>query len=121
MTPRPRGHPVRRGEFYLLKNPPLRDPKDQRVYLLVSRQAFIETSYSSVIAIPVYSVGNGVRTEVAVGPELGLMHQSVLRCDELTSIEKTRLTDFVGRMPDDRMAEVNSAMLLALSILPPGL
>ena len=108
---------MQRGEFYRLKNP-LRDPKDHRVYLVVSRQEFINTADSSVIAIPVYSVANGVRTEVAVGPDLGLKHRSFLRCDELTSVEKARLTDFVGRMPDDRMEEVHLAMLLALAILP---
>jgi hypothetical protein len=57
-TPRLRGHPVQRGEFYRLKNPH-RDPKDQRVYLVVSRQAFIDTSHSSVIAVPAYPSPTG--------------------------------------------------------------
>jgi mRNA interferase MazF len=83
----------------------------------MSRDAFIRAPYSTVVAIPVYTSASGVRTEVPVGPEEGLAHASVLRCDEITSVQKGRLTDFVGTLSESRMGEVSDAIKLALALV----
>ena len=70
------------------------------------------------MAIPVYSVGSGSSTEVPVGPAEGLRHPSVLRCDEVTSVEKSRLSSFVGTLAANRFREVHRAMAIALVISP---
>ncbi len=106
---------MQRGELYRVRDP-AGDPKKFRSFLIVSRQTFVDSSYSTVAAIPVYTVANGAATEVGVGTEVGLTHHSVLRCDEVTSVQKRQLTNYVGRLPEDRMREVNRAMALALDI-----
>jgi len=108
---------VQRGELYRVRSP-RDDAKAARVYLIVSRQQFIDARYSSVACVPVYSSVTGVPTEVMVGPAFGLRHESVLRCDEVTSVAKSRLTDFVGAVPPLVMHRVARAMAIALEILP---
>lgn len=85
---------------------------------MVSRQRFIDSNYSTVICLPVYTRAEGVSTEVPVGPAEGMKHASVIRCDGLTSIAKTALTTFVGVLAPARFRELNRAMALALDISP---
>lgn len=106
---------MERGEFYRLEQP-TDDPRKFRIFLIVSRQEFVDAPFSSAIAIPVYTSGNGLLTEVHVGPEVGLRYVSVLRCDQITSVRKDRLTRFLGRLPDDRWPDLERAMATALSI-----
>jgi mRNA interferase MazF len=106
-----------RGELYLGVAPEP-DPRRQRVYLLVSRQALMDSKYSSVVCIPVYSTRSGAPTEVHIGPEQGLKVASALRCDEMTSVQKRDLKRLIARLSTDKMREVNRAMAIALAIDP---
>ena len=108
---------MRRGDLYRVRSP-RNDTKAARVFLVVSRQPFIDSRYTTVACIPVYSNATGVPTEVPVGPASGLRHESVLRCDEITSIEKSRLTDFVGTLPEFPLRRVSRALAAALAIHP---
>jgi mRNA interferase MazF len=107
---------MRRGELYRVHQRGGRDPKASRVFLVVSRQVFIEAPYSSVVCVPAYSRATGITTEVAIGPEHGLKTESWLRCDEVTSVGKAQLTDFVGSVPAAKLAEVGAALVQALGI-----
>jgi len=51
-----------------------------------------------------------------VGIDEGLKHDCSVHCDELVSLQKIMLTDFVGRLSDDRMNEVNRALWIALDL-----
>lgn len=92
------------------------DTKRDRVYLVVSRDEFLATVFSSVVCVPVYSRAIGLSTEVRVGAPEGLKHESVLRCDVLTSVARQALTQYVGRMSAEKMVAVNRAMASALDI-----
>ena len=46
---------MQRGELYLVRKPGSRDPKKQRVFVVVSRQLVIDSKFSTVICAPVYS------------------------------------------------------------------
>jgi len=65
---------VRRGELYRVRRPGGDDPRKSRVFLVVSREAVIESGFASVICTPVYSHYDGLATQVEVGPEHGLKH-----------------------------------------------
>ena len=65
------------------------------VYVIVSRQELIDSAYSTLICAPVYTNYEGLSTQVPVSVEEGLKHLSAIRCDELISILKTKLTDYV--------------------------
>jgi mRNA interferase MazF len=64
----------------------------------------------------VYSARYGLSTELAVGPEEGLRHDSSVHCDALVSIPKAALTRFVGTLSVSRLAELNQALTTALAI-----
>jgi mRNA interferase MazF len=74
---------MKRGEFYRVHKGSKHDPKDQRVFLVVSRQDFIESTFSSVVCAPVYSKYHGIDTQVEIGVDEGMKHDSAIYCDAL--------------------------------------
>lgn len=107
---------MKRGELYRVEKPSRRDPKGFRVFVVVSRQRFIETRFDSVICAPIYTNCIGLPSEVEVGIDEGLKHDSCIHCDELISIEKFKLTNFVGSLSTHKIKELNQALKIALEI-----
>lgn len=106
---------MNRGELYLVSRPP-GDPKRQRVYVIVSRQMLIESRYSSVACAPIYTEGQGLSTQVAVGPDEGLKHESWIHCDGLVSFRKSALTDYVGALSAVKLRYLNGSLAAALDL-----
>jgi len=106
---------VKRGELYRVFRPS-GDPKKARVFVIVSRNALIETRFSTVICAPVYSRHNGLSTQVAVGTEDGLKHDSSIHCDALMSIPKSVLTNYVGSLSPAKIQVLNQALHVALDL-----
>lgn len=109
---------MRRGELYRTAPVAGGDPRRYRVYLVVSRQGLIDSRYSAVMCVPVYTRQSGLSTEVAVGPDEGLRHESCVRCDEIMSVPRARLHQYVGSMSTARMREVALALSYALDLMP---
>ncbi len=107
---------MKRGELYRVYKGTPRDPKRSRVFVVVSRQVLIDSKFSAVICAPLYSVHDGISTQVRVGIEEGLKHDSSIHCDELVSIPKTSLTDYVGSLSEERLAELDNALRVALGL-----
>ncbi|MCW5962057.1 MAG: type II toxin-antitoxin system PemK/MazF family toxin [Pyrinomonadaceae bacterium] len=57
-----------------------------------------------------------IKTEVEIGIDEGLTHDSCIRCDELFSIHKSVLTNFVGTLSEEKLQELNEALKIALVI-----
>jgi mRNA interferase MazF len=68
------------------------------------------------VCAPVLTQGEGLSTQVGVGPSEGLEHQSWILCDGLTSIERTKLTDFVGSLSAPELLDLNRALRVALAL-----
>ncbi|MEQ1604059.1 MAG: type II toxin-antitoxin system PemK/MazF family toxin [Pyrinomonadaceae bacterium] len=107
---------MKRGGIYRIKRPTKQDPKRFRAYIIVSRQALIETVYDTLICAPIYTNPNGLPTEVYVGIDDGLKRESCIRCDELISIHRSKLTDFIGSLSPQKMPELDQALKVALEI-----
>jgi len=86
------------------------------VFVLVSRQVLIESRFSSVICAPVYTSYDGLSTQVAVAVDAGLKHDSAVHCDELISLPKSMLTDFVGSLSAKKLRELDRALKMALQL-----
>jgi mRNA interferase MazF len=112
---------VRRGDLYRVRRPGTEDPKASRVFAVVSRQAAIDSRYSTVVCAPVYSARHGLASQVPVGLDEGLKHESALHCDELVSLPKVRLTAFVGTLAPTKVRELDRALVAALGIDVQGL
>jgi mRNA interferase MazF len=106
---------MKRGELYRVRRPP-RDPKPARVFAVVSRQPLIDSTFSTVVCAPVFTQWHGLPTQVSVGTAEGLKHESAIQCDGLMSLEKSRLTDFVGELTFDKLRELDDALLIALAL-----
>ena len=107
---------MKRGYLFRVANPSTRDPKRSRVFVVVSRQLLIDSNFSTVICAPVYTKYHGISTQVPVGVEDGLKHDSSIHCDELVSLPKTSLTDYIGSLSANRLNELKQAMKIALNI-----
>ena len=107
---------MRRGELYLVRKPGSQDPKRQRVFVIVSRQVLIDTEFSSVICAPVYSRHDGLSTQVRIGISEGLKQDSSIHCDELVSLPKTMLTRYIGRIQEQKIEDLDRALLTALDL-----
>jgi mRNA interferase MazF len=55
---------------------------------------------------------------VAIGHAEGLKHESAIQCDGLMSLEKVRLSDYVGELSEDKLRELDDALVIALAISP---
>lgn len=106
---------MRRGEVYRVRKPG-GDPKLSRLFVIVSRQALVDSRFSTVVCAPVYSEGGGIATQVAVGPAEGLKHASWIMCDNLTSLYKSQLADYVGSLSASKLSELNRALKVALEL-----
>lgn len=108
---------MKRGELYRVKNPTTIDPRRQRVFVVVSRQQLIASSFSTVICAPVYTRRDGLSTQVDVGTDQGLKHDSCIHCDDLISLPKAQLTDYVGSLSPSKQLELDLALAVALDLV----
>ncbi|MFZ0134050.1 MAG: type II toxin-antitoxin system PemK/MazF family toxin [Desulfobacterales bacterium] len=105
-----------RGELCRVRRPSSHDPKKFRVFVIVSRQILIDSRFSTVICAPVYTTYTGLSTQVAVGIDEGLKHDSGIHCDELISLPKSMLTDYVGKLSPEKMYFLENALKISLEL-----
>jgi mRNA interferase MazF len=109
---------MKRGEIYRVHKPG-GDPKRHRLFVIVSRQTVIDSKFSTVICAPVFSNGEGLLTQVAVGADHGLKHTSWIMCDNLVSLRKSKLSHYVALLPTAKLAELDRALRwLFLATIP---
>jgi len=107
---------VKRGDLYRVAHPSARDPKRFRVFVVVGRQVVIDSRFSTVICAPVYTTHDGLSTQVLVGEDEGLKHDSSIHCDELVSLPKSALTNYIGTLSPQKIQALNKALRIALDI-----
>jgi mRNA interferase MazF len=106
---------LKRGELYRVSHPS-NDPKRFRVFVIVSRQALIDSRFSTVMCAPIYTAHDGLASQVAVGINEGLKHESSIHCDELVSLPKAVLTNYIGILPAPKIEDLNGALRVALDL-----
>jgi mRNA interferase MazF len=109
---------VKRGDLYRVKrlNTPDNDPRAYRVYVLVSRQVLIDSQHATVICVSVYTRYNGLSTQVEIGVDEGLKYSSSIHCDDLVSLPKSVLTNYIGKLSKTSLMQLNKALGIALEI-----
>ena len=105
-----------RGEIYLVSPPPGDDPRHRRAVVIVSRQTICDSRADKVICAPVNTNSDGRSTEVEIGQDEGLKHDSVINCDQLVLVRKSALTNFVGLLSSKKRVTLNAALRIALEI-----
>lgn len=100
---------VSRGEIWLYT---FATPDKRRPVLVLSRQKAIGL-LRTVLVAPITSAAHGAPSEVQVGIEEGLKHDSVVNLDQVQTVDQTRLHHFVGTVGSEKMTEVCRALQIA--------
>ena len=107
---------MKRGDLFRVRRPRGGDPRRSRVFVVVSRQTLIDSRFSTLVCAPLYTRRDGLATQVELGPEDGLKHESSIHCDALVSLSKTMLTDLVASLAPTRIRALDQALRVALAL-----
>ena len=108
---------MKRGEIYRTQEKTPERGHKPGFYVVVSRNFIARNDdVSTVICAPVYSEILGLRSEVVLGVEDDLPHESAIRCDFLTLMFKRKLTHFVGTLSATKLKELDNALQYALEL-----
>ena len=106
---------MKRGQLYRVHKPS-GDPKTYRTFVIVSRQALIDSRFSTLICAPVFTLGEGLSTQVLIDTAEGMKHRCWICCDNLVSLRKADLTHYVGALSPSKLVELNRALKMALDV-----
>lgn len=73
----------------------------RRPALVLTRQSKLHL-LTWVSVAPITSTVRGLTTEVSVGPRNGLDHDSVVSCDNITTVRSSHVGDTIGLLFDDQ-------------------
>jgi mRNA interferase MazF len=83
--------------------------------VLIGRTGAMRRRQRAIVALTT-SEGIGLPTEVGVGPQHGLDHDSVVDCEDLFTVPLSALERRIGQLDDVTLAEVDVALRLALDL-----
>ncbi|KAA6458728.1 type II toxin-antitoxin system PemK/MazF family toxin [Acidobacteria bacterium AB60] len=106
---------MKRGELYRVYKPRT-DSKQFRTFVVVSRQTLIDSRFPNLVCAAVMSEGQGLATQVRIGIEEGMKHDSWVHCDDLRNLQRSQLTSYVGSMGPAKMRKLDYALTVALDL-----
>lgn len=101
---------VNRGEVWLYT---FRKPDKRRPVVVLTRPEVIDLLRTVTVA-PITSTIHGAPGEVIVGPDEGLKHESAVNLDHVQTVPQRELHTFVGRLGEEKLAQVCGALGIAL-------
>ena len=114
---------LRRGDVHwaLLKPRSGSEQSGRRPIVIVSHEIFNGApSWRSVIVVPASTSeaqGRRVATIVSVPKRTGgLLADSAFLCHQVTTIDRTKIGERLGRLPDDYLREIERGLMAALQI-----
>ncbi len=100
---------VTRGDIWMYA---FSNPDKTRPVLVLTRQEVIGLLRTVMVA-PITSTIRGAPSEVVLGIDEGLKHDSAVNLDHVQTVERRRLRRFVGHVSGERMNEVCDALAIA--------
>jgi mRNA interferase MazF len=88
-------------------------PDKKRPVVVLSRPDVIGLLHTVMVA-PVTSTIHGAPSEVLVGVNEGLKHESAVNLDYVQTVEQSRLEGYVGHLGVEKMREVCHALAVAV-------
>ena len=111
---------ARRGEIYNVDWSPGRGSEQTgtRPALVVQNDIGNQFSPTTVVATISTQQQRSYPFQVAISAEdSGLPHNSVVKCEQLQTIDETRLGRLLGSLTRDKMAEVDAALHRSLGLV----
>ena len=100
---------IKRGEIWLYTFSP---PNKRRPVLILTRQEVIGL-LNTVMVAPVTSTIRGAPSEVIVGVDEGLKHDSAVNLDHVQTVDRGRLNRFIWTVGAQKMQAVCKALTVA--------
>jgi len=89
-------------------------PDKRRQVLVLTRPEVIDLLHTVMVA-PITSTIHGIPSEVIVGVEEGLKADSAINLDHVQTVEKARLSRFIGTVSQQKMRAVCRALAIAVN------
>lgn len=109
---------VKRGDIYFttLEDGIGSEQSGRRPVIIVQND--LGNLYSNtVIVVPVTSAGKKpMPTHVKLGREYGLFRESIALAEQIMTLDKRRLGEYVGQIDDIKMVEIDDALKASLGI-----
>ena len=87
-------------------------PDKKRPVVILSRQQVIGLLHTVMVA-PITSTIRGAPSEVVIGIEEGLRHDSAVNLDYVQTVEQARLKRYLGSLSTGKMRQVCRALAIA--------
>jgi mRNA interferase MazF len=100
---------VNRGEIWMYR---FQAPDKLRPVIVLTREEVIPLLHTVMVA-PVTSTIRGAPSEVSVGERQGLKHVSAVNLDHVQTVERSRLSRYVGTASAPKMREICRALAIA--------
>ena len=104
LTPAPR-----RGEIWQYR---FKAPDKRRPVVVLTRQEVLPLLRTAMVA-PITSTIRGLPSEVPVGVDEGLKHDSAVNLDHVQTVEQRLLQHYIGSLSEAKMRQVCRALALA--------
>ena len=101
---------VRRGEVWRYR---FKAPDKLRPVVVLTRPEVIGLLHTVMVA-PVTSTMRGAPSEVPLGVDEGLKHDSAANLDQVQTVERARLVGCVGSLGPEKMRAVCRALAIAV-------
>lgn len=93
-------------------------PVGRHPALILTRQV-VREAMTNVSCALITSTVRGLSTEVPVGEDVGLEHDSVVSCDNVLTVPKSLIDDEIGYFPTAREPELTRALMAAYNLADP--
>lgn len=100
---------IARGDIWTYE---FQRPDKRRPVLVLSRPEAIAVLLTVIVA-PITSTIRGLPSEVVVGTTEGLKHDSAVSLDHMQTVERARLSRYIGRLSGEKMEVVCRAIAVA--------
>lgn len=91
------------------------DLHKRRPALLLTRE-FMTPHLRQISIAPITSTVRGLSTEVPVGPSNGLDHESVVNCDNITTVPASEVGQTIGYLLPDQEVALTEAIRVAYDL-----
>ena len=108
-----------RGEVWMVDLSPGRghEQRGKRPGLVISVDLFNQGPAGMVIVLPITTRAKGIPFHVEVDPpEGGLKRRSFVKCDDVRSVARQRLSKPLGSVSESTMAEVEDRLRILLDL-----
>ena len=99
----------RRGDIWQYR---FRAPDKRRAVVVLTRQEVLPLLRTATVA-PITSTIRGLPSEVIVGADEGLKHDSAVNLDHVQTVEQRLLHSFIGTLSEEKMRRVCRALARA--------